>query len=221
MLVPSLCHPHACLWPRLYLIYHVHPSPSFSLSPSIPHFYKLEGRACLKSPCNEEIASCQQCFKYGVVIERQALRVGSGGMLSLGISPAGSSRSLHVTFDGTGQRWVIDLSLLVWFVYGLLCRNIWVGGCECTDLGYWHFLQGKGLLVWNSVGHFSSGGSVWFWYISKFQLLLLWDMESYSLFFLVLPNSSWSNCPKVISLHKDLITSFAKSFFSLRLVVKM
>lgn len=39
-----------------------------------------------------------------MVVEGQALRVGSGGVLSLGISPVGSSRSLHVTFDGTGQR---------------------------------------------------------------------------------------------------------------------
>lgn len=57
----------------------------------------------LKSPCNEEVASYLQCLKYGVV-EGQALSGGSGGMLSLGVSPAGSFRSPHVTFDGTGQR---------------------------------------------------------------------------------------------------------------------
>lgn len=38
------------------------------------------------------------------MVEAQALRAGSGGMLSFGVNPAGSSRSLHVAFDGTGQR---------------------------------------------------------------------------------------------------------------------
>lgn len=86
----------------------------------------------------------------------QALRVGSGGMLSFGFSPVGSSGGLHVTFDRTGQSGVIGSSPL-----GLIClqlmEKLWVGDYKCVSLGYWHFSQGKRLLVWESVGHILIG----------------------------------------------------------------
>lgn len=53
------------------------------------------------------------------MVEGQALRVGSGGMLSFGFSPAGFSRSLRVTYDGTGQSQTVDPSPL-----GLICLQL-------------------------------------------------------------------------------------------------
>lgn len=69
-----------------------------------------------------------------------------------------------------------------------------------TSLGYWHFLQGKGLLFWESVSHFSSA-------IDE-----KWAIDSYSPFTF----SGFSKLIlKVISLHKDLITALLTIVFPL------
>lgn len=77
-------------------------------------------------------------------------------MLSIGFGPAGSSRSLHVTFDRTGQSGVVGSSL--WgLIYLQLVEELWVG----ASVGILAFLTGDetaGLgKVWAT---FSSGGSV-------------------------------------------------------------
>ena len=64
-------------------------------------------------------------FKYGMV-EGQARRAGSSSLLSFGFSPAGFSRSLPVTCDGTGQN-----SRSFPFGFGVstaCCGETWVGG---------------------------------------------------------------------------------------------
>lgn len=187
-----------------------------------PHFYKLEGCACLKLPCNGEVASYWQCPKYGMV-ESHALRAGSGGTLCFGFRLSGSSRSLHVTYGGTGQSWAVDLCLL-----GLICLQLVVE----KHLGRWPlmykfgilaFLTGKATAGLGKCGPLSHLESLFDSGIFLSFNSFCYEIQSLSLplLFLVLPNPSWSNWPQVISLHKDLVTSFAKRFFSFTGSVKM